>query len=95
MNTDFVHSSLATDPEFGELVALFVDEMPTRINQLETQARNRDWTQLTRTAHQLKGAAGSYGLHDITPFAARLERAAGEAQQDARILQGSIPSRTY
>ena len=29
--------------------------------------------ELARLAHQLKGAAGSYGFDQITPFAARLE----------------------
>ena len=86
MNTIFVYSSLAADPDLGELVEMFVQEMPDRINALETQMRSRNWDQLTRTAHQLKGAAGSYGFEAITPYAARLESAARDAQREDRIL---------
>jgi len=86
MNTTFAYSSLAADPDLGELVEMFVQEMPDRINALETQAQSRNWEQLTRTAHQLKGAAGSYGFHEITPFAARLESAAREGRQEEEIL---------
>jgi CheY-like chemotaxis protein/HPt (histidine-containing phosphotransfer) domain-containing protein len=86
MSTAFVYSSLGADPDLGELVDLFVQEMPDRIHSLEAQANSRDWQQLTRTAHQLKGAAGSYGFTEITPYAARLEAAAREAVQEEEIL---------
>jgi histidine phosphotransfer protein HptB len=86
MSESHVYSRLGGDPDLGELVALFVQEMPDRIGALESQARSRDWAQLTRTAHQLKGAAGSYGFHDITPFAARLEHAARDGGQEDQIL---------
>ncbi len=66
-------SSLASDPDLSELVALFVEEMPDRVRDLQTQFQLSDWDQLARLAHQLKGAAGSYGFDQITPFAAALE----------------------
>jgi HPt (histidine-containing phosphotransfer) domain-containing protein len=53
---------------------------------LETHAANRNWEQLARTAHQLKGAAGSYGFHEMTPCAAALEAAAQDAQPEEQIL---------
>jgi hypothetical protein len=53
MNTDVIYSSLGADPDLGELVEMFVQEMPDRVSALETQAQSRDWAQLTRTAHQL------------------------------------------
>ena len=86
MPTALVYSHLATDPNLGELVELFVQEMPDRINALETHARSHDWLQLTRTAHQLKGSAGSYGFGEITPCAARLEVAARDGGQEEEIL---------
>ena len=82
----FVYSHLAADPDLGELVDLFVQEMPDRINALDAQAKSRDWNQLAETAHQIKGAAGCYGFDEITPYAARLEAAAREAQQEEQIL---------
>jgi HPt (histidine-containing phosphotransfer) domain-containing protein len=70
----------------GELVGTFVQEMPDRINVLETQAKSRNWKQLAETAHQIKGAAGSYGFKAITPYAARLENAARDGRQEEQIL---------
>jgi signal transduction histidine kinase/DNA-binding response OmpR family regulator len=84
--TAFVYSQLAADPDLGELVDLFVREMPARISTLEAQARSRDWNELTRTAQEIKGAAGSYGFGEITPYAARLEAAAREALPEENIL---------
>jgi CheY-like chemotaxis protein/HPt (histidine-containing phosphotransfer) domain-containing protein len=86
MPTALVYSHLAADPDLRELVDLFVREMPDRINALEAQAKNRDWNELTRTARQIKGAAGSYGFGEITPYAARLEAAAQEALPEEQIL---------
>jgi len=86
LNTSYVYSTLASEPDLDDLVELFVQEMPDRITALETQARNRDWRQITRTAHQLKGAAGSYGFGAITPYAARLENAARNGGPEDEIL---------
>ncbi|MGC4002095.1 MAG: Hpt domain-containing protein [Pirellulales bacterium] len=69
------YSTLADDPDLGEIVEMFVDEMPGRIRDLQTQFRINDWDQLARLSHQLKGAAGSYGFDQITPYAARCEKA--------------------
>ncbi len=85
MNTEFLHSSLAADPDLGELVDLFVAEMPNRINAMETQAESGDWEQVRRTAHQMKGSAGSYGFDVITPSAARLEHIAGDGCQEEEV----------
>ncbi len=70
----------------GELVEMFVQEMPDRIASLVNQAAERDWAQLARTAHQLKGAAGSYGFNEITPSAAKLEAMARNGEQEEAIL---------
>ena len=70
-----IRSTLARDPDLGELVEMFVDEMPQRVAALQEFKAASDWEGLGRAAHQLKGAAGSYGFHELTPFAARLEAA--------------------
>ncbi len=86
MPAAFLYSNLATDPDVRDLVDVYVREIPERIKALDTQAKNRDWEQLARTAHQIKGSAGSYGFGEITPCAARLETAAREARQTEEIL---------
>ena len=70
-----VFSALASDPNLRELVELFAREMPQRIEQLWAAYQAGDHKTLQKLAHKLKGAAGSHGFHQITPFAARLETA--------------------
>src|SRR5688572_27342403 len=81
-----LYSTLGADPELAELVELFVAEMPQRIAQLLAEYQAGHWDKLGRTAHQLKGAAGSYGFHQLTPYAARLEAAARGGAAPEQIL---------
>ncbi len=76
----------ADDPELVDLVALFVGQMPDQIKALEAQAQSRDWNEVARSAHRLKGAAGTYGFDSLTPYAAQLEAAVRESQSEERML---------
>jgi histidine phosphotransfer protein HptB len=86
-STEFLHSSLGEDPDLREIVEMFVEEMPDRIAGLLEQAEARNWDGLRRVAHQLKGAAGSYGFDTITPCAGRLEDAIRNGDAEAEILR--------
>jgi HPt (histidine-containing phosphotransfer) domain-containing protein len=79
-----IHSSLASDPELGELIAQFVAEMPSRVAWLQRHFDAADWESLRRAAHQMKGAAASYGFEQLAPYAQRLEKllTAGAARVD-------------
>lgn len=70
---ELLYSRLGEDPDLGEIVTMFVDEMPGRMATLQEQFNEHDWENLRRSAHQLKGAAGSYGFDEISPVAGRLE----------------------
>lgn len=82
-----LYSSLGTDPDMEELVEMFVDEMPERIAKLCGQYEAGNWSELQRLAHQLKGAAGSYGFDTITPFAARLEGSIRDGRTEVQIRE--------
>jgi HPt (histidine-containing phosphotransfer) domain-containing protein len=78
-----LYSSLvAVDPDFNEIVELFVAEIPERIASLKSHFVDRDGTALARAAHQLKGAAGSHGFNAVTLPAARLEAAAASGEPE-------------
>ena len=81
------YSTLGDDPDLGDLVEMFVDEIPDRIQSLEDQGSSKDWPALAVTAHQIKGAAGSYGFEQIYPYAAELEQAARSESSEDSILQ--------
>jgi len=73
--TRWIYSEIGDDPELRDLVQLFVDEMPSRVSTFEDLLREGKWEELRRSAHQLKGAAGSYGYSSVTAAAAAVEQA--------------------
>ena len=77
-----LYSTLAEDPDLEAIVEMFVDEMPGRVDNLIRFLNSGDWEQLRRVAHQLKGAAGSYGFAPITSGAARLEDAIRQSRPE-------------
>jgi HPt (histidine-containing phosphotransfer) domain-containing protein len=82
-NQEYIYSRLASDPDLRDIVDMFVEEMPERVASLLSQLQSGDLEGLRRTAHQLKGAAGSYGFDAISPSAAKVEAAIrdGETEQ--------------
>lgn len=73
--SDYLYSSLGTDPDLCDIVDMFVDEMPDRITCLMQLLEASNFDELARMAHQLKGAAGSYGFEAISPAAGKVESA--------------------
>ena len=87
LSSEPIYSTLAGDPDLDELVGMFVSEMPERVAALESLVAAGDWDNLRRAAHQLKGAAGSYGFGQISPSAARLEVAIRQACPEEKVRQ--------
>ena len=81
-----IYSQLGGDPDLGELVTMFVDEMPGRLVTFQAAQAAGNREAIGRLAHQMKGAAGSYGFDQATPYAARLEKAARENVPDEELL---------
>lgn len=73
MSSEPIHSTLVQDPDYAELVAEFVSNVPERVRAIRQSIDSNDAKQLCTLVHQLKGACGSYGFHEITPIAASLE----------------------
>lgn len=70
---DFIYSILADDEDLREIVEMFVEEMPERVDLIRKELQAQDWDSLERTVHQLKGAAGSYGFAGLSPAAGNVE----------------------
>ncbi|MCE5303364.1 MAG: Hpt domain-containing protein [Planctomycetaceae bacterium] len=85
LDRQHVYSRLAADPDLREIVDLFVEEMPGRVATLSECLKTADWERLRRTAHQLKGAAGSYGFDPISPVAGRVEAAIRDGEPEEQI----------
>ena len=82
-----MYSTLGGDPDLGDLVTLFVEEMPDRVANILDLLNRSEWEELRRTAHQLKGAAGSYGFGAISPCAGKLEFAIRDQEPEENIRQ--------
>ncbi len=80
-----IYSSLVDDEDLRELVELFVAEIPERTAKLVDAMQSGDIAEVGRFAHQLKGAAGSYGFDGVTPIASRLEHAARPGEPEGEI----------
>ncbi len=66
-------SQYANDPEMAELVQLFLSELPKRIEALNTAWTESRITDVTRMAHQLRGACSGYGFPSLGKAAGALE----------------------
>lgn len=82
-----IYSDLGGDPDLGDLVALFVEEMPARTAALRSHWASGDRETLRRAAHQLKGAAGSYGFAPISQAAAAVDAAVRSGVSDAELAE--------
>jgi len=66
-------SQFANDPEMAELVEVFLSELPDRVRALTAAWDTHQVRDLSRMAHQLKGASAGYGFPQIGDAAASLE----------------------
>ena len=82
-----MYSTLGGDPDLSDLVTLFVEEMPNRVANILDLLDRSEWEELRRAAHQIKGAAGSYGFGAISPCAGKLEFAIRDQEPEENIRQ--------
>ncbi len=85
MQREYIYSRLSADPDLCDIVEMFVEEMPDRVDALLAKLAQADWEGLRQTAHQIKGAAGSYGFDAISPCAGNLETAIRDGQPEDQI----------
>lgn len=85
--TEPLYSSLSSDPDLRKIVDLFVEEIPGRVAAMLEQLESSDWEGLRRSAHQLKGSAGSYGYMPISDCAALLEEAVHHREREEQIRE--------
>ncbi len=77
-----IRSALSSDPRLAVVVAGFVARLPAAVAELNELAAADRPADLTRAAHRLRGAGGSYGFGPISDAAAALEN---------RLLAGDQP----
>lgn len=79
-----IYSTMSDDPDMADLLVEFVGNLSARVQAIENAVAASDLAELTRLAHQLKGAGGGYGFDVLGTSAASLEqasKAAGSVQE--------------
>lgn len=81
---------LIEDEDLRDIVEEFVQNLDDRMEEFKQAHATMDWEHLTTLAHQLKGAAGSYGYPDISDLCAGMERQfrAQQADEITTMLNG-------
>lgn len=64
-NEPLTSSILAEEPDMLDLVERFVGKLPTYFSNIRESNKNKEWKELERYIHDLKGTSGNYGYHDI------------------------------
>jgi HPt (histidine-containing phosphotransfer) domain-containing protein len=68
-----VSDLLVDDPDMLDIVEEFVEGLETRLDEFRQAFEQLDWDHLTKLAHQLKGAGGSYGYAKLSNLARDME----------------------
>lgn len=84
-------SRYADEPEMAALVTFFVEEMPARIQAIESAWSAGERRLLGRLVHQLRGAGAGYGFPEVGEAAGRVEAAlTGGAPEGLAALDRSV-----
>ena len=71
------------DAILAPLIGQFLEELRGKVAAIQQAATTRDVSEVSRLAHQIKGAAGGYGFPQITQAAAAVETAVASPQTAA------------
>ena len=66
-------STLAKKPIFTELVQKFVNHLPESINNIKQLAKAKQWSEVKKITHQLKGMGGGLGFPVITEITKEID----------------------
>ena len=83
---DQVHSLWQNDPDYADLLPLFVGELPSMRRTLLEFAKVCDFENVKREAHKLRGTAGGYGYHGLSQLAGELEDTCKTSARDSTAI---------
>jgi len=74
---------LESEPEFIEVINLFLVRLPYLIAEISQSFESGDWDLLKHELHKTKGVVGNYGYHDLMQLIAKAEFVAAAKDQPA------------
>ncbi len=74
------------EPDFAEFIPEFFEDIRQDIRIMTEAVQQRDYQEISRRSHSLKGAGGGYGFNTISEMARSLELAAKEQRDEDAAL---------
>ena len=87
---DALKSEFANDPDLCDIVTMFVDELPSRVDAIKTAFHKGDMETIRTMTHQLRGSAGGYGFTPIGDVAGEIEMESFNEEADISALYEMI-----
>lgn len=82
------------DSAFEPMIPKFMTNRNKEIVAMTDAITRRDFDTIKQLAHGMKGVSGSYGFHDMTTIAGRVEQAA-KAADETSIRQDLVALASY
>ena len=86
LTKDYIYSSWQNDPDYADLLPLYVDELPSMRRTLLEFAKICDFENVKREAHKLRGSAGGYGYPELSQLAGQLEDTCKTSARDSNAI---------
>jgi CheY-like chemotaxis protein len=64
---------LESEPDFIDMVEKFVNDLPNRLSDIQMHMENKNYSEVSSIAHNLKGAGGGMGYPILTNIAGNIE----------------------
>ena len=87
---DALESEFANDPDLCDIVTMFVDELPSRVDAIKNAFDVGDMETIRTMTHQLRGSAGGYGFSPIGDVAGEIEMESFNDEADISTLHEMI-----
>jgi len=68
-----IYSTLASDPDYIDLVKGFVSKFPLEAELIRRCLSEKNLVLLQRIMHQLRGSCGGYGFPTLTEYAGQID----------------------
>jgi len=85
-NHEPIFSVWRNNPDYTELLPLFVDELPSLRRTMLEFAKVCDFENVKREAHKLRGSAGGFGFEELSHLAGSLEETCKTSARDSNAI---------
>lgn len=86
-----LRSTLADDPDMRELISLYIQDLPLRLEGIQTAMAAGNLNEVRRLSHQLRGASAGFGFAPIGLLAAEVEETIKALQERADAMDRVRP----